>query len=462
MTGVVEVIESEVRELVRRRGVDPVRDPERVRLIVSDVIADYGDRALSSSLPPVGDERQVARAVLDAVAGFGPLQRWLDDPEVEEIWINEPGKVFVARRGRSELTTTILTPTQAYELVERMLRTSGRRIDLSEPFVDATLPDGSRLHVVIPEITRRHMAVNVRKFVVAAGSVAELVQLGTVSRHAARFLEAAVAAGLNIIVSGGTQAGKTTLLNSLCAAIPPRERVITCEEVFELRVPLPDVVSMQTRQPNLEGAGEIPLRRLIREALRMRPSRIVVGEVRQAECLDLLLCLNSGVPGMCSLHANSAREALIKMCTLPLLAGENVSYAFVVPTVAASVDLVVHLEVDHSGRRRVREIVAVPGRVEGGVIETADIFISQDDRLVRMDGYPPHPERFARLGVNLAGLLTDDHGDSAAAGSAWPVAGEWAATGAGGQVRSNRAGPAGSAGGSAVEHAPTWFASEQP
>src|SRR6266536_2011782 len=144
------------------------------------------------------------------------------------------------------------------------------------------------------------MAVNVRKFVVAAESLAELVELGTVTPQAAQFLDTAVAAGLNIIVSGGTQAGKTTLLNGLCAAIPARERVIVCEEVFELRLPNPDLVSMQTRQPNLEGAGEIPLRRLVREALRMRPSRIVVGEVRQAECLDLLLCLNSGVPGMWS------------------------------------------------------------------------------------------------------------------------------------------------------------------
>jgi len=407
MTAAAEVIESEVRELVRRRGVDPIREPDRVRLIVDDVIADYGDRALSSSLPPVGDERQVARAVLDAVAGFGPLQRWFDDPEVEEIWINEPGRVFIARRGRSELTTTILAAAQVHELVERMLRTSGRRIDLSEPFVDAALPDGSRLHVVIPEITRRHMAVNIRKFVVAAESVAELVRLGTLTPPAARFLEVAVVAGLNVIVTGGTQAGKTTLLNALCAAIPARERVILCEEVFELRVPSPDVVAMQTRQPNLEGTGEIPLRRLVREALRMRPSRIVVGEVRQAECLDLLLCLNSGVPGMCSVHANSAREGLVKMCTLPLLAGENVSHAFVLPTVAASVDLVVHVEIDHSGRRRVREVVSVPGRVESGVIETADIFTTDGEVLVRADGYPPHPDRFARLGVDLSALLAD-------------------------------------------------------
>jgi pilus assembly protein CpaF len=191
--------------------------------------------------------------------------------------------------------------------------------------------------------------------------------------------------------------------------------VITCEEVFELRVPLPDVVAMQVRQPNLEGAGEIALRRLVKEALRMRPSRIVVGEVRQAEALDLLLCLNSGVPGMCSLHANSAREALVKMCTLPLLAGENVGHAFVVPTVAASIDLVVHLEIDHSGRRRVREIVAVPGRVEGGVIEAADVFTTRANRLVRADGYPPHAERFERLGIELPALLAEQAGAQAPA-----------------------------------------------
>src|SRR5881227_1988340 len=187
-----------------------------------------------------------------------------------------------------------------------------------------------------------------------------------------------------------------SLLNCLCAAIPARERVVTCEEVFELQLQLPDVVAMQTRQPNLEGTGEIPLRRLVKEALRMRPSRIIVGEVRQAECLDLLIALNSGLPGMCTIHANSAREAVTKMCTLPLLAGENVGHTFVVPTVASSIDVVVHTARDAQGHRRVREVVAVPGRVEGDVIEPADIFTSRGERLVRADGWPPHPDRFAR------------------------------------------------------------------
>ncbi|WP_448620907.1 CpaF family protein [Geodermatophilus sp. URMC 65] len=406
-TSALEVVDGEVRELIRRRGLDPFTDPGPVRLLVRDVVADYSERSLTSALPPIGDPDAVVRDVLGRVAGFGPLQRWLDDPEVEEVWVNEPGRVFVARRGRSELTTTILAPGELADLVERMLRTSGRRIDMSTPFVDAMMPDGSRLHVVIPDITRRHMAVNIRKFVLQAHSLDELVALGTLTPQAARFLEAAVVSGLNVLVAGGTQAGKTTLLNCLCAAIPARERVITCEEVFELRVPLPDVVAMQTRQPNLEGAGEIPLRRLVKEALRMRPSRIVVGEVRQEECLDLLIALNSGLPGMCTLHANSAREAVTKMCTLPLLAGENIGHAFVVPTVAASVDLVVHVGSDPDGRRRVREVVAVPGRAEDGVVELADVFTTREGRLVRGTGYPPHPERFAAHGFDLPALLDD-------------------------------------------------------
>lgn len=264
---------------------------------------------------------------------------------------------------------------------------------------------GSRLHVVIPDISRRDWYVNVRKFVVRADSLEDLVRLGTLTRPAARFLDAAVHAGLNILVAGGTQAGKTTLLNCLAAAIPARDRVVTCEEVFELKIPLRDVASLQCRQPSLEGTGEVPLRRLVKEALRMRPSRLIVGEVRQAESLDLLIALNSGLPGMCTIHANSAREAVTKMCTLPLLAGENVSARFVVPTVASSIDIVVHAALERDGRRRVREIAAVPGRVEGDVVEIADLFVSRGGELVRAGGYPPHEDRFAQIGVDLTALL---------------------------------------------------------
>jgi pilus assembly protein CpaF len=408
MTDAVQVVESEVRELIRRSGLDPARHPGEVGRLVDDVIADYDERSLHGGMPPIIDRLDTAKQVMDVVAGFGPLQRYFDDPTVEEVWINEPSKVFVARRGIAELTTTILTADEVRDLVERMLRTSGRRVDLSSPFVDATLPDGSRLHVVIPDITRDHWHVNVRKFVVRADHLDDLVALGTLTGQAARFLEAAVVAGLNILVAGGTQAGKTTLLNCLAASIPPRERIVTCEEVFELKIPLRDVASMQCRQPSLEGTGEVPLRRLVKEALRMRPSRIIVGEVRQEESLDLLIALNSGVPGMCTIHANSAREAMVKMCTLPLLAGENVGSRFVVPTVASSVDLVVHQAVDRDGVRRVREIVGVPGRVEGDVVEIADLFVSRGGRLQRADGFPPHVERFEAAGYDVTTLLAQE------------------------------------------------------
>lgn len=404
----VRTLEDEVRELIRRSGLDPARDQAAVQQLVRDAVSDYDERALHGGLPVLADLDAVTKEIWDAVAGFGPLQRYFDDPSVEEIWINEPSNVFVARGGVSELTTTLLRHDEVRDLVERMLKSSGRRVDLSSPFVDAVLPDGSRLHVVIPDITRQHWFVNVRKFVVKANSMDDLVRLGTLTPQAARFLAAAVASGLNVLVAGGTQAGKTTMLNCLASAIPPRERVVTCEEVFELRLPLRDVAAMQCRQPSLEGTGEVPLRRLVKEALRMRPSRIIVGEVRQAESLDLLIALNSGLPGMATIHANSAREAITKMCTLPLLAGENVGSRFVVPTVAGSIDIVIHAALERDGTRRVREIAAVPGRVEGDVVEIADLFVTRDGVLTRADGFPPHSDRFERAGYDLAALLAQD------------------------------------------------------
>lgn len=398
-------IHDEVREAVRKSGIDPLRDRMSVSRMVDDVIGRYREQAWQSGeMPDLDDE--VARAALDAVAGFGPLQRFFDDPEIEEIWINEPGRIFIARAGRSELTTTVLTDAEVRSLVERMLQWSGRRIDLSTPFVDATLPDGSRLHVAIPDITRSHWAVNIRRFVQRPSHIHDLVPTGSLTAESATFLEAAVVSGLNVIVAGGTQAGKTTLLNGLLGCVPSRERIVTCEEVFEIQLPHhPDWVAMQTRESSLEGTGEIALRRLVKEALRMRPSRLVVGEVRQAEALDLLIAMNSGLPAAATLHANSAREAVTKLCTLPLLAGQNIAADFVVPTVAGCVDLVIHTATDREGRRQVREIAALPGRVESGVVEVADLFTRRQGRLVRGSGFPPHVDRFEAAGYDLAELL---------------------------------------------------------
>nr|WP_217500627.1 ATPase, T2SS/T4P/T4SS family [Arthrobacter sp. C9C5] len=401
----VRIVEDEVRELIRRRGLDPLRQSGEVRRLVEEAISDYDERALLAPLPPIGPLEQARRFVFDAVAGFGALQPLLDDPAIEEIWLNAPDEIFVARNGESELTSIALTDQQVRNLVERMLKSSGRRLDISSPFVDAALPDGSRLHVVIPDVTRRHWAVNIRKFVVKASRLEHLVELGTLTPQAARFLGAAVASGLNILVSGATQAGKTTMLNCLAASIGTRERVVTVEEIFELQFPLRDVVGLQCRQANLEGEGEIPMRRLVKEALRMRPDRLVVGEVREAESLDMLIALNSGMPGMCTIHANSAHDAVTKICTLPLLAGDNISSAFVVPTVASCIDLVVHCSRQPGGRRQVTEILSLGRRVENGIIESSMVFAMLDGKLQPQANSMPAAEKFARSGFDVAALL---------------------------------------------------------
>jgi pilus assembly protein CpaF len=398
-------LDQQLRAVVRREGVDPQLDTVRVRRLAEGLVQAHDERSLTGVVAPVPDPAGVVGELVARVSGFGPLQRLLDDPEVEEVWINEPSRVFIARHGRHELTNVILSRSEVQELVERMLKSSGRRIDLSQPFVDAMLPQGHRLHVVLEGISREFAAVNIRKFVLKAARLSDLVRLGSLPVPAASFLEAAVLAGQNIVVAGGTQAGKTTMLNCLAAAIPGGDRIVSAEEVFELRFSHPDWVPMQTRQAGLEGTGAVSLRDLVRETLRMRPTRIIVGEVRAAECLDLLLALNAGLPGMATLHANSAREALVKLCTLPLLAGENISARFVVPTVASSVDLVVHLGVDNGGVRRVNEIVAVPGRVEQDIVETEPVFVRQGADLVHTGGMPTRLDTFERAGIDVHRIL---------------------------------------------------------
>ena len=306
---------------------------------------------------------------------FGVLQPFLDDDSIEEIWINSPQRIFVARNGKSELTNIVLTKPQLQSIMDRILMWSGRRIDLSHPFVDARLPDGSRLHIAIPEITAENWAINIRKHLMRGKSLRELAALGTMTNHIAEFLENCVAARKNLLVSGATQAGKTTILNALVSAVAPTERIVTIEEVFELKPRLPDCVAMQTRSASLDGVGEITIRRLIKEALRMRPSRIVIGEIREAESLDLLIALNSGIPGMATIHANSAREAIRKLQTLPLLAGENITQDFLTPTVYSAIDFVIHVERDISGERRIREVSKVNNRAENSFIEIETEFV---------------------------------------------------------------------------------------
>ncbi|MFZ4108066.1 MAG: CpaF family protein [Candidatus Planktophila sp.] len=338
---------------------------------------------------------------LDIDITFGAIADFMKDPTIEEIWINSPERIFIARSGRSELTNLLLTSEDVRNIVERALMWSGRRLDLSHPFVDARLPDGSRLHVAIPEITAAHWAVNIRKHLMGNLGIDDLVDRNVMTPFIATALKNCVRAGLNILVSGGTQAGKTTMLNALAGAIPRTERVVTIEEVFELSPQLPDVVALQTRSANLQGEGEIPLRRLIKESLRMRPSRIIVGEVREAEALDLLIALNSGLPGMGTLHANSPRDAIIKLQTLPLLAGENISHKFIAPTVASAFDLIVHVSLDHTGMRRIKEIAALTGRYENDRAEIETLWTWNGKDYDRGIGTLPHADKFAVIGAPL-------------------------------------------------------------
>lgn len=377
----VDHLVERVRAEARQRGIDPKRHKERLEDLIADVIkAERGT-----------DQPEPVRP-----RSLGDL---MSDPEIEEIWINAPDRIFVARNGKSELAPLAMTAQEVQEFVERVLMKTGRRLDLSSPFVDAQLEDGSRLHVVIPDLVK-NWSVNIRRHVAPVRSLNDLVAAGTLTRQAADFLRDSVVSGLNILVSGGTHTGKTTLTNCLLSALPQDERIITVEEVFELSISAPDVVQMQCRQPNIEGQGEVTLRQLIKESLRMRPSRLVVGEVRGAEAFDLLIAMNSGLPGMCTIHANSAKDALAKISALPLLAGSNVTHHFVVPTVASCIDLIIHCELTSEGNRVVSEIRAINGRNDSYVVESEALFIREGDELVRTVGQIPATAKFERSGLD--------------------------------------------------------------
>jgi pilus assembly protein CpaF len=319
------------------------------------------------------NESLLRSEIQDQLSGYGPLQPLLDDPAIEEIWINTTTEIFVAKSGITQKLEISIPQELLATLVEKMLRATGRRVDRSSPFVDASLEDGSRLHVVIPDITRNSWSINIRKFPRSVYSLEDLVQIKSITSAQANFLKNAVTAGKNILVSGATQAGKTTLLCALLNEVAKSNRIVTVEETFEIRIDSADWVAMQTRQPNLEGVGEISLRRLVKEALRMRPGRIVVGEVREAESFDLLIALNSGLPGLCTIHANSAKDAVNKLCTLPLLAGSNISAEFVNPTVGSCIDFVVHCQMLSSGSRRVQEIASVSWDLQTNGLEVNQV-----------------------------------------------------------------------------------------
>jgi pilus assembly protein CpaF len=368
------LVAERVRQRLRSEGTDPTSDPAAARAIALAEVRRFNDLALARGAAMIDDEAACVRDVLASVSGFGALQPFLDDPEIEEIWLNGPESIHIARGGIAERIELRLTDAALRELVERMLQSTGRRVDISQPFVDASLPDGSRLHVAIADVVRGSWSVNIRKFLPRFRTLDALVENEALTAELGDLLRAAMRAGKSVVVSGATHAGKTTFLGALLASCSDHQRIITVEETFELAVQGPDVVSLQGRQASLEGTGEITLRRLVKEALRMRPDRLVVGEVRDAEALDLVLALNTGVPGAATVHANSAAEALDKLTLLPLLAGRNIDRSFIVPALAGAVDLVVHCVRGDDGVRRVEEVIAPTGEVIDGRIVAREVY----------------------------------------------------------------------------------------
>jgi pilus assembly protein CpaF len=305
---------------------------------------------------------------------YGHLADLLDDDAVEEIIVIGGHRTFVVRDGEKELLSIVVSPDDVRRIADQLLSGTGRRIDLADPIVSAQLPNGSRVHITGPPVTHPdRMNIQVRKFVLRAGGLDDLVERGAMSQDAAEYLRSAVEADRTILVAGAPGAGKTTLVNCLLREVHPSLRVVTCEEVFEIDVDLPDLTQMQTRDRGLDGGAEITLRDLVREALRQRPDRIVVGEVRGPEALDMLMALNAGCSGIATIHANSGRDALEKLVSYGMLAAENVSIPYLRRTIGSVVDVVVFLSRAGS-LRHVQEILAVPAQHDGDVFTTEPVF----------------------------------------------------------------------------------------
>lgn len=307
------------------------------------------------------DRRRVVTAVVDATLGLGPLEPLLRDPDVTEVMVNGPSRVWVERAGRIQAVDTRFADAEhLLHVIDRILAPLGRRLDEASPMVDARLADGSRVNAVVPPLSIDGPLLTVRRFPGERLGADDLVRLGAMTADMRDALQQAVRARRNILVTGGTGSGKTTTLAALCAAIAPSERVITIEDAAELRLPLQHVVRLEARPPGVEGRGAVPIRALVRNALRMRPDRIIVGEVRGGEALDMISALTTGHEGSLStLHASSPREALRRLVTLALMGDLELPWRAVADQVASAVDLVVHQARDASGSRRTVELARV-------------------------------------------------------------------------------------------------------
>ena len=423
---------STTRPVVAATGDDPFSElKNRLHLAV---IGDLGPQLFNTNMDPLAmrdrvandirthlvresglsreDRDRVAAEIADDILGHGPLERLLADDTVTEIMVNGAHDVWVERQGRLyETTVRFADESHLRRIINKMVAQVGRRIDESSPMVDARLPDGSRVNAVIPPLSLSGPLVTIRKFSKRRLDLTDMIRLGTLTTETSEFLQRCVLAKLNVLVSGGTGTGKTTLLNALSSAIPDADRIVTIEDAAELRLNQRHVLRLEARPKNIEGEGEIAIRELVRNSLRMRPDRIIVGEVRGAEALDMLQAMNTGHDGsLCTVHANSTRDALSRVETMVLMAGFDLPMRAIRQQVASAIDLIIHLERVEDGSRRVTTITEVQ-RMESDVITLQDIFefrvdhVTEDRAVVgslRPTGLrPTFVHKFEKRGVSL-------------------------------------------------------------
>jgi pilus assembly protein CpaF len=358
-------------------------DPVAMRERVTGDIREHLSRETGISKD---DRDRIAADIADDILGHGPLERLLADDTVTEIMVNGPHDVWVERQGRLyETTVRFADESHLRRIINKMVAQVGRRIDESSPMVDARLPDGSRVNAIIPPLSLSGPLVTIRKFSKKRLNLDDMVKLGTLSAETVEFLQRCIRAELNMLVSGGTGSGKTTLLNALSTAIPDSERIVTIEDAAELRLNQQHVLRLEARPKNLEGEGEVPIRQLVRNSLRMRPDRIIVGEVRGAEALDMLQAMNTGHDGSLStIHSNSPRDALSRIETMVLMAGIDLPVRAIREQVSSALDAVVHLERLEDGSRRVTSITEVQ-RMESDVVTMQELFKFQIEEIT-VDG----------------------------------------------------------------------------
>ena len=357
-----------------RRDLDALPTPERRLRVREEVLSVLREER---AILPADALTEMVNQVSDEVVGLGPVERLLKDPEVSEVMVNGADDVYVERKGRIERVEGLLFEgeEQVLHLIERIVSPLGLRVDESSPYVDARLPDGSRVNAIVPPLSLCGPVVTIRKFALRPFGPEDLVRAGSLTESMMEFLAASVRGKANIIVSGGTGTGKTTLLGALSSFIPPGERLITIEDAAELRLPQPHVVSLEARPPNVEGAGEVTVRALVRNALRMRPDRIIVGEVRGGEALDMLQAMNTGHEGsMSTAHANSPRDTLSRLETMALMSDVQLPVSHVREQVAGALDLIVHMNRMPDGRRGVSRISALEG-LQGSTVRLEDVFV---------------------------------------------------------------------------------------